>query len=279
MKFAMQLCNKKNGSRVDPRSAFTLAWELLSALADLLHMTRQLNSHNLTPSITNSCVSIAGEVEHAPDFFGSVQGTLECLHLAAELLCSAERLLGGTLCDRLTRPEARLPIDVRHSSDITELLVYHEASDVIYCRTMDWEFVVGANQKILKVLSRIEAHGLTSTLEVDDEVVALPFVSPTLFSHGDGLGKVRNASCCVSGHYQVASEIEVRIGDFRNGKVIRAQLNDAAHETASRRRMPFTAAVRYSETKPLLPLLPAGNGKVTIEKVWAIEEQTELELS
>lgn len=276
MQFAISL--QAQSTKVDPRSAVTLAWMLLGALADLLRMSKQLNSHEFLPIITLDCVTMAGEIEYSPDFFTSVEGIIERVHRASALLGAAENLLMAALCDRLIRPDARLPVPVMHAPELRELLTYDQATDCIRCQIPDWGDVVADNAKMLRVLSSISASGLVPSLEADGAIVALPDVSPTLFGHGQGPGHSVTSTCRVSGLYWVANEIEVRIEGFREDRVIRAQLGEAARMAAISRHPPFTAAVQFSETAPLLPLLPLVNGKVTVEKIWDIQEQPDLDL-
>lgn len=274
MKAALMLTSK-NDNRIDPRSALTLAWALLAAIGELLRMTRHLNSYELLPTIASSRVALVGAIDVTRSAFDPMESLMSGVDEAAALLNAGEHLLATSLCDRLLLPDARLPIPVIQKPGLPELLVYDQKKDQIQCRIGHWSELVDTNLKILKVLSGISSAGLAATLELDGSPVSFPEVSPSIFSHGYGQGHSVVSTCCVSGIYLVAQEIEARIDGFRDNRVFRAHLGEAARLAAIRFRPPYTAAVQFSEAVPHLPLMPAAASKVVVEKMWDFEEQPE----
>lgn len=278
MKFALKLA-ARSGNRLDPRIAITLAWSLLAALAELLGVTKHLNSRDLLPDITPMRVILTSNFEIPPGLFDPTHAHMDRLSRACALINAAEHLLTARLCDRVILSHARLPIPVIHVPGLPDLLTYDGDNDQIQCQAADPLEVVAQHVKILKTLVAISSAGLIPVIEIDRSPVPIPDVSPTLFSHGYGIGHSVVSTCFVSGLYLIAGEIEVRVEGLRDGRVIRAQLGDAARLAAVRFHPPYTAAVQYAEAVPHLPFLPAHNGKVVVERMWDFEQQAELLLA
>ncbi|MCI1730483.1 MAG: hypothetical protein LKM32_14205 [Chiayiivirga sp.] len=268
-----------NGIQIDPRAALNLAWALIAALAQLLHMTKHLNSRQLPPSITSDSVTLIGDIETAHDLFDSIEALMARLGLAAALLDAAEKLLQNSLCDRMTLPNMRLPIPVNHDGQLDELLSYDAETDAIQCQVANASELVEEHFHVLEAMANIAANGLIPRLEVDGTAVTFPTVSASILDHGRGAGHTIVSTCRISGLHLVAGEVEVRIEGFRDERVFRAHLSDAARLAAILSRPPFTAAIEFSEVFFLLPLLPHRNGKVVIERIWDIEEQTQFDFS
>ncbi len=279
MKFMFTL-TAQDGAILDARSSIMLAWDLLLPLADLLSSTNRLSAHNLLPIFAPpSSLTLTGTIGDDSDLFDSIELALHRLSRASALLGAAEQLLQTCLADRLILPNARLPVTVVHSSALGELLAYDEKEDIIRCEARDWAEVVSQNAKTLKALACIYAAGLTPQLEIDSARLTFPHVSTTLFDHKTGAGRSIVSTGHVTGHYQVAAEIEVSIVGFRGGRVIRAHVSEAARLAASRHHAPYRVAMEFSEATPHLPLLPPCNGRVMVERMWDFETQTELDFS
>lgn len=260
------------------RTAIMLAWSLASAVADLFgHSTFVTNK--LLPTFAQASLALRGEVANTDDLFNRIENLLDRISRASALLDSAEDLLLSSLADRLIAPKARLPIPVVHDPRITDLLSYDINKDVVLCRCGDWSEIVSEGVKLLKVLASIHAAGLTAQLVVGDTTFAFPRVSPSLFHHGHGAGTSVVSAGSVTGMYQVAGEIEVRIHGFRENRVLRAQLSPAARLAAVAYRPKFTAALQFSQRTARLPLMPCNPGKVLIERMWDIEEQMDLQFT
>ncbi|MCI1729170.1 MAG: hypothetical protein LKM32_07255 [Chiayiivirga sp.] len=278
MKIALSLTTQ-NGTKIDPRAALNLAWALVAALAELLRMTKHLNSRQLPPSITSDSVMMIGDIETAPDLFDSIEALMARLGLAAALLDAAEKLLQNSLCDRMTLLNKRLPIPVIHDAQRDELLAYDAVNDTIRCQVTNAPELVDVHFDTLKAMANIAASGLIPRMEIDGNSVTFPTVSASIFTHGHGTGHSIVSTCCITGLHLVAGEVEVRIEGFRDGRVFRAHLSDAARLAAILSRPPFTAAIEFSEAIFLLPLLPHRRGNVVIERMWDIEEQKQFDFS
>jgi len=175
--------------------------------------------------------------------------------------------------------DARLPIRVVHGPNTRGLLGYDRVKDVIHCQVSDWAEIIGVNIALLKVLTQITSSGMLPQLEIDGTPLALPNVSAKTFRYGKGPGHLKDSVGIVTGLYQVASEVEIRIEGQQGKCALRGQLSDAARLAALVYRPPFTAAERYSETAPHLPLLPTETGKLVIERMWDFQEQAERPLA
>jgi len=257
-----------------------LAYSLLATIAELMRGTHRLALHTFIPRFTESCVTIEGESDAAPDLFDCVGDMLHGIGRASELLTAAEVLLKTELSERMLQPAARLPIPVRHSSTLGKILAYDAQRDEILCQAPDSHQVVSTNLRILKALSSIAGAKLTPRLEIDGKGYDFPAVSATIFDHGTGAGHTVAATALVTGHLLVAGEIEARIDGFRDNRVGRASLNDTARESAIGQHPPYTVAIQFWEPTPHLPLLPASSKpKVVVERMWAFESQAELDLT
>lgn len=278
MKIVLKL-HSPNGEQIDARIAMPLIWTFLAAFADLLRMTQYLNSNLLLPSFASTCVTLAGSLDRSTGFFDLMQPLMGRLTRATALLNASENLLTTKLCDRMVLPDARLPIQIVHDPDMKELLAFDKKKDLIRCQAQDGSELVSEYLKVLKAMTNIAAVGLVPSIEVDGTSVSFPSISATLFNHGYGTGRSIVSTCRISGLYLVAGEVEVRIAGFRDDRVIRAYLSDAARLAAVACRPPFSAAIQFSEAAYHLPLLPSSGGKVIIERMWDIQEQTEIDFS
>jgi hypothetical protein len=266
---------EKNGSTLDARKAILLAYALLAALAELLRGTQRMTHHTFVPRFLGSSITIEGEMEHSPDLFDGIDAVVARIGRASALLAAAEQLLKTHLADRMIKPSARLPIAVKHSAALDELLAYDACKDEILCNAADWREVVSANVRMLKALANIVDAGLIPRLEIGGTAYTLPHVSPSVFGHGTGAGHSVISTGDVSGLYLVAGEIEVRIDGLRERRVIRAELDDHARQSAITHHPPYTVAMQYWESAPYLPLLPGFKPRVVIERMWEFQSPTE----
>lgn len=270
----------RDDSPLDARTTILLAYSLLTALAELLRGKHRLALHTFIPRFIGTCVTIEGELDAAPDLFDCIKEILHRIGRASELLIAAEVLLKTELVDRMLRPAARLPIPVKHSPSLGEILVYDMQRDEILCRVPDWHLLVSSNLRALKALSHIAGAELTPRLEIDGKAYDFPAVSATVFEHSTGAGHSVVATATVTGHFLIAKRIEARINGFRENRVGHASLSDTARESAIGHNPPYTVAIQYWEPTPHLPLLPASSKpQVVVERMWAFETQTELDFT
>lgn len=278
MRFKLTL-DSENLKYFDAFLAAVQARALLLALFELLLGKKRLAVHELVPHYSLTCVTVSGELDSSSNLFSPREDLVNGLTLAAALLSSAEQLLSTSLTDRSLTKDARLPIQVVHTPKLGELLEFDRATDVIRCQIPDWSLIVGKNFTLLTELAGIANAGLLPTVEIDGTPLVLPKVSASILKHGKGPGHLKDSVAVVTGLHQVSGEAELRVEGHREGRVVRAQLSDAARRAAIAHRLPFTAAVTYSEPTPRLPLLPMEPSKPVIEKMWDFQEQGELSLA
>jgi hypothetical protein len=279
MRTTLSLTSQK-GNSLDARNTIMMGYSLLTALAELMRGMQRLALNTFIPRFLGSSIIIEGESEPTADLFGCIDDMLRGVARASELLKAAEQLLKTELADRMLLPAARLPIPVRNLPALEGLLAYDKNQDHILCGVPDWHHLVSTNLRVLKSLSSIAGAELTPRLEIDGTAYDFPAVSATIFDHGTGAGHTVAATALVTGHFLVAGEIEARIDGFRDNRVGRAVLNDTARESAIGQHPPYSVAIQYWEPTPHLPLLPASaKPKVVVERMWAFESQTELDLT
>lgn len=267
----------EDGNKLIPRHAISLLWLFQPAIADLFSGMGKVDPLDVVPVCSPSGVTAQMNFSSAAVMFDSAEAGIARTSEASALLWAAERLHNGPLIDRMLQPRARLPIPIVHDREATDLLLFDHARDVISCQRADPERLIEEQLPMLKALSSIAAAGLRIRVHLDGRELSMPDVSPTAFDHGTAAGRAVTSTGLVTGLYQVAKELEIRIEDCKKNKVIRARLSDAAHAAIGSRHPPFTAALEYSEPAPLLPLLPMSAGKVTIERMWDFHEQSELQ--
>lgn len=267
----------EDGQVFNSRQAIDLLWPLLYAIADLLGTLGKIESLNVLPNFSHSSVSANLTFCSATVLFDSAEDLIARTAEASELLWAAENLFRGPLVDRMLRPGARLPIPVVHDGNATELLRYDHERDVIFCRRAEPEHLIEEQLSMLKALSSINAAGLSTQVQLDGRDLRMPDVSPTAFGHGTGPGRTVVSTGLVTGLHHIGKEVEIRIEDCKKNKVIRARLDDPAHAAIGSRHPPFAAALAYFEPAPLLPLLPITAGKITIERMWDFQEQSEFQ--
>lgn len=267
----------EDGQKLSLRHVISLLWSFQSAIAELFSGMGKIDPLNIVPICSPSSVVAHMTFSSAAVMFNSAEATVARTAEASALLSAAERLYSGPLIDRMLKPDARLPIPITHDPEAADLLRFDEDRDVIVCQRADPERLIEEQLSMLKSLGSIAAAGLRIRVQLGGCELRMPTVSPTAFGHGTGAGHAVISTGLVTGLYQIAKEVEIRIEDCRKNKVIRADLSDAAHAAIGTRHPPFTVALKYSEPAPLLPLLPITAGKVSIENLWDFQEQSEIQ--